>query len=128
MPHRFCAVLLFVGILVSACAAHQYRPIVDFFQGKTRQQYEIELQERQQYASQVSPETEAAVGAVGGAAVGSALGAIVGAFFGYTGDGAAMGAAVGGFSGATSGAGHSMASQGDITRRCIQARGWNVLR
>jgi|GEM_PF-7093601 len=71
MPHRFCAVLLFVGILVSACAAHQYRPIVDFFQGKTRQQYEIELQERQQYASQVSPETEAAVGAVGGAAVGS---------------------------------------------------------
>lgn len=44
MPHRFRAVLLFVGILASACAAHRYRPIVDF-QGKTRQQYEIELQE-----------------------------------------------------------------------------------
>jgi NADH:ubiquinone oxidoreductase subunit K len=43
MKHKFAAVLLSLSILITACA-HQYRPIVDF-QGKTRQQYELDLQE-----------------------------------------------------------------------------------
>jgi len=42
MTKKF-GVLLAVALFFSACA-HQYRPIVDF-QGKSRQQYEFDLQE-----------------------------------------------------------------------------------
>ena len=59
---------------LSACSSTQ-QPIVDT-KGVNSAQYNQDNYECQQYANQVSPVGDAAVGAVGGAAGGAALGAI----------------------------------------------------
>lgn len=118
--------IILIALSITGCAT-TYQPIVDRQSITDQQQYDQDLIECQAYARQVDPGTNAAVGAVGGAAVGAALGAIVGAFFGCPGKTAGFGAALFGASGGMQGAGHTMAVQRDIVRRCMSGRGYRVL-
>lgn len=92
-------------------------------------QYNQDNYECQQYANQVSPVGDAAVGALGGAATGAALGAIIGASaHGVSvGQGAAYGAAAGGVLGLGGGAITGVQNQRQVYRNCMAGRGYSIL-
>lgn len=119
---------LVAAILALAGCAQSYTPVVDT-RGHDSARYSADLTECRQYAEQVSPVGDAAVGAVGGAAAGAALGAITGALVGGVGAGeaAAFGAATGGAVGLGAGAWHGTAEQRQIVDNCMRGRGYNVL-
>ncbi len=112
---------------LSACSSTA-QPIVDT-KGVNSTQYNQDNYECQQYANQVSPVGDAAVGAVGGAATGAALGAITGALVGGVGvgEGAAFGAATGGALGLGGGAVTGVQNQRQVYRNCMAGRGYSVL-
>jgi outer membrane lipoprotein SlyB len=112
-------------LVVSSCAG--YRPIVDM-RGVDQAQYEQDLAECQSYAQQVNPAGQALAGGIIGAAVGAAFGAAIGAAWGDPGGGAAIGAAAGGTTGVASGAADGAQGQVDVIRRCMEGRGYSVLR
>jgi len=113
--------------MLAACSSYS-QPMVDT-KGANPTQYSQDDYECQQYANQVSPVGDAAVGALGGAAAGAALGAITGALVGGVGAGeaAAFGAATGGAVGLGGGAVTGVQNQRDVYRRCMAGRGYNVL-
>ena len=97
--------------------------------GHDTARYQQDLYECRQYAEQVSPVGDAAVGGLGGAAAGAALGAITGALVGgvSAGEGAAFGAATGGAVGLGAGAYSGVNEQQRIIDNCMRGRGYNVL-
>jgi hypothetical protein len=113
--------------MLAACSSYS-QPMVDT-KGVDQSRYSQDNYECEQYANQVSPVGDAAVGAVGGAAAGAALGAITGALVGgvSAGEGAAFGAASGGALGLGGGAVTGVQNQRDVYRRCMAGRGYNVL-
>ncbi len=118
-------VLLLAGL---AACAQTHQPIVDLG-GRDTARYQQDLFECRQYAEQVSPVGDAAVGAVGGAAAGAALGATTGLVLGGvgTGEAALFGAAAGGLLGLGGGALHGAAEQQTIIDNCLQGRGYRIL-
>lgn len=90
--------------------------------------YSQDLAECQDYANQVSPVQDAAVGALGGAATGAALGAVSGALFkGFSaGEGAAVGAAAGGVLGLAGGAYTGTQNQKAVLNNCMRGRGYST--
>lgn len=122
--------ILGMGLILSVLAGCSSfsQPMVDT-KGVDSSRYNQDNYECQQYANQVSPVGDAAVGAVGGAAAGAALGAITGALVGGVGAGeaAAFGAATGGALGLGGGAVTGVQNQNDVYRRCMAGRGYNVL-
>ncbi|WP_374313133.1 hypothetical protein [Dongia sp.] len=123
---RIVAAILTASTL-AACSSYS-QPMVDT-KGVDSSRYSQDNYECEQYANQVSPVGDAAVGALGGAAAGAALGAITGALVGGVGAGeaAAFGAATGGAVGLGGGAVTGVQNQRDVYRRCMAGRGYNVL-
>jgi outer membrane lipoprotein SlyB len=117
--------VLAASLGIAGCA-QSYQPVVDT-KGVDSARYQQDLYECRQYAEQVSPAGDAAVGGLAGAAGGAALGAIVGAFTGGAGTGAAIGAATGGAVGVAGGAGKGITDQQRIINNCLRGRGYNVL-
>jgi hypothetical protein len=107
-----------VVFLAAGCAA-RHRPVVDLTTS-TGQNYEYDLAQCQQLASQAPG---IGTGAVGGVLAGAAFGAIVGAILGDPGLGAALGAASGGLGGASGG----VAAQSNAVNRCMAGRGYTIL-
>ncbi len=118
-------VILAAATTLAGCA-QSYQPIVDT-KGQDTARYQQDLYECRQYAEQVSPAGNAAVGGLGGAAGGAALGAIVGAITGSAGTGAALGAATGGAVGVAGGAYKGVNDQQRIINNCLRGRGYSVL-
>jgi len=123
---RFLALALATATL--AGCAQTYQPVVDT-KGHDSARYQQDLYECRQYAEQVSPAGQAAVGGLGGAAAGAALGAITGALVGgvSAGQGAAFGAATGGAVGVGTGAYKGVNEQQQVIDNCLRGRGYNVL-
>ena len=118
--------IFFVVSLGLAACAQSYQPIIDT-KGLDQAKYQQDLSECRAYAEQVSPASQATIGAAIGAALGAALGAIAGAFTGDAGTGAALGASVGGVGGGASGAGEGVSDQKQIVNNCLRNRGYAVL-
>ena len=123
---RFLALAAAMATL--AGCAQSYQPVVDT-RGNDTARYQQDLYECRQYAEQVSPVQDAAVGGLGGAAAGAALGAITGALVGgvSAGQGAAVGAATGGAVGIGAGAYTGVNEQQRIIDNCLRNRGYSVL-
>lgn len=121
------ATIVLTAQVLAGCA-QTYQPVVDT-RGHDTTRYQADLFECRQYAEQVSPVGDAAVGAAGGAAAGAALGAITGALIGGIGAGeaAAFGAATGGALGLGGGAAYGVNEQQQIIDQCLRGRGYNVL-
>jgi outer membrane lipoprotein SlyB len=121
-------VTLAVAMATLAGCAQTYQPVVDT-KGHDSARYQQDLYECRQYAEQVSPAGQAAVGGLGGAAGGAALGAITGALVGgvSAGEGAAFGAATGGAVGVGAGAYRGIDEQQRVIDNCLRGRGYNVL-
>ena len=121
-------VTLAVAMATLAGCAQTYQPVVDT-KGQDSARYQQDLYECRQYAEQVSPAGQAAVGGLGGAAGGAALGAITGALVGgvSAGEGAAFGAATGGAVGVGAGAYRGIDEQQRVIDNCLRGRGYNVL-
>ncbi len=121
-------VTLAVAMATLAGCAQTYQPVVDT-KGQDSARYQQDLYECRQYAEQVSPAGQAAVGGLGGAAAGAALGAITGALVGgvSAGEGAAFGAATGGAVGVGTGAYRGIDEQQRVIDNCLRGRGYNVL-
>ena len=119
---------LVVAMATLAGCAQTYQPVVDT-KGHDTARYQQDLYECRQYAEQVSPAGQAAVGGLGGAAGGAALGAITGALVGgvSAGEGAALGAATGGAVGVGAGAYRGVDEQQRVIDNCLRGRGYNVL-
>jgi outer membrane lipoprotein SlyB len=119
--------LAVAAAMLAGCSSYS-QPLVDT-KGVDSTRYNQDNYECEQYANQVSPVGDAAVGALGGAAAGAALGAITGALVGgvSAGTGAAVGAAGGGALGLGGGAVTGVQNQRDVYRRCMAGRGYNVL-
>jgi len=119
---------LAVAMATLAGCAQTYQPVVDT-KGHDTARYQQDLYECRQYAEQVSPAGQAAVGGLGGAAGGAALGAITGALVGgvSAGEGAALGAATGGAVGVGAGAYRGIDEQQRVIDNCLRGRGYNVL-
>jgi len=122
----------FIGVaailtMATGCA-QSYQPVVDT-KGHDSARYQQDLFECRQYAEQVSPVQDTAVGTLGGAAAGAAIGAITGGLVGGVGAGeaAALGAATGGAVGMAGGAYHGISKQQEIIDNCLRGRGYNVL-
>ncbi len=117
-----------MATMTLAGCAQSYQPVVDT-KGQDSARYQQDLFECRQYAEQVSPAGDAAVGGLGGAAAGAALGAITGALVGgvSAGTGAAVGAATGGAVGVGAGAVSGVEEQKRIINNCMRGRGYNVL-
>lgn len=112
------------AVAVAGCATHAYRPMVDFAGSqKTQAEYEMDLQDCQAYARQISLGGEAVAGLLAGALVGAALGVAIG----DSGDWASAGARGGAVGGAVGGGANAAQTQVDIIRRCMSGRGYNVL-
>ena len=119
---------LAVATATLAGCAQTYQPVVDT-KGHDTARYQQDLYECRQYAEQVSPAGQAAVGGLGGAAAGAALGAITGALVGgvNAGEGAAFGAATGGAVGVGTGAYRGVNEQQQVIDNCLRGRGYKVL-
>ena len=119
---------LAVAMATLAGCAQTYQPVVDT-KGHDSARYQQDLYECRQYAEQVSPAGQAAVGGLGGAAAGAALGAITGALVGgvSAGEGAAFGGATGGAVGVGTGAYRGVDDQQRVIDNCLRGRGYNVL-
>lgn len=113
-------------MLVAACAAETYQPVVDL-KGSDAGKYQQDLAECRSLASQVDVAGDSATNALIGAGVGAALGAALGAVTGAPAAGAALGAGAGGI-GAGAGTGVSKNErQKKIIDNCLSRRGYNVL-
>jgi hypothetical protein len=128
---RFGLVLmanLSLGALALTGCAQSYQPVVDT-KGVDSARYQQDLYDCRQYAEQVSPAGNAAIGGLGGAAGGAALGAITGAILPgvSAGNGAALGAATGGAVGVAGGAYKGVNDQKTIINNCLRGRGYSVL-
>ncbi len=106
--------------LLAGCASSK-RVVVDP-QGVDQAQYQQDLSECEQVASQVSTGRDATEGAVGGAVIGGILGAIFGNS-GTVGRMAGGGAVVG----AAGKAGDAEREKGQVIRNCMRGRGYRVL-
>lgn len=120
-------IVTLAGVLVlAACAAETYNPVVDL-KGSDGGRYQQDLAECRQLAAQVDVAGDTAVNTLAGAGVGAALGAALGAISGAPASGAAMGAALGGIgTGAGSGVSKNE-KQKRIIDQCLSRRGYNVL-
>jgi uncharacterized protein YcfJ len=107
---------------LSGCAGANYRPLVDT-KGVDMNQYESNLRECQQYATQVAGAGEnAATGAVAGAVLGALLAGLAGKNY----DRGAT-ARVGALSGAVSAGAQGEQDQRNVIRNCMNGRGYRVL-
>ncbi|HVJ34074.1 MAG TPA: glycine zipper family protein [Terriglobia bacterium] len=120
-------VVLVASLGLMGCA-QSYQPVVDT-KGVDTARYQQDLYECRQYAEQVSPAGDAAIGGLGAAAGGAALGAITGAILPgvSAGTGAALGAATGGAVGVAGGTAKGITDQQRIIDNCLRGRGYNVL-
>lgn len=122
--HRVIAVVL-VSTLITGCATSgaAYRPLIDT-RGVDFNKFEVDLASCQEYARTQAGAKE---GAVAGALVGAAFGALLATVAGSSYDASAA-ARVGGVTGAVSGASSANEDQETIIRRCLQGRGYSVLK
>lgn len=105
------------ALLLTACASHP-DPIIDQ-KGVDMAQYEKDLAECKEYATNVN--------VAEGAARGGAVGAVVGAAAGAIGGNAGRGAGYGGLAGATRSGLDNKREQEAVVKRCIAGRGYRVL-
>ena len=108
-------------MLLAGCAVQPYRPIVD--SGTRIGDYDADLDQCKQIASQVQPANTAVGGAVAGAVLGALLATAVGLRGSDVGHVAAWGAASGGVQGLAVG---SIEWQ-RVVNQCMAGRGYNVL-
>ena len=120
--------MVLVAAFCLAGCAQSYQPVVDT-KGVDSARYQQDLYECRQYAEQVSPAGDAAIGGLGAAAGGAALGAITGAIVPgvSAGTGAAVGAATGGVVGVAGGTAKGISDQRSIINNCLRGRGYSVL-
>lgn len=121
--HDVAAGLCAVALTLTGCAAtgENYRPIVDTKNASGN--YENDLRECQQFATQTAGAGQsAATGAVAGAVFGALLAAAAGG--GYS---RSNSAAVGGITGGVAAGAGGETNQRNIIRRCLAGRGYNVL-
>jgi len=109
--------------LMAGCAAQQpgSAPIVDM-KGVDPAQYQMDLADCQQYASQVAVGRDVATGAVVGAAIGGLAGAAA-----KDSDTAKRAAGVGAVVGGAHGALGGMEERDRVVRTCLRNRGYSVL-
>lgn len=113
--------ILLVILLVSGCASMQHTPVIDPKSCKDCD-YQADIIECNELSKQ---NTRYASSAVSGAAVGASVFALTGALLGVNvGNMAAVGASIGGLQGLGGEAGESRA----MVIRCMQGRGYSVLR
>ena len=123
------AISILVLGLMAGCATTSYHPTVDTYNNANVGRLGQDMAECRQLALQASGGTarKTTEGALMGGAFGAALGAVVGAMTGNPGKGAAMGAAVGGVGGGGAGAYQNNEEFKIVYRRCLRARGHNVV-
>jgi hypothetical protein len=117
----FASAVLLGAALCGGCATTPYRPLVD--SGVSRGDYESDLADCRELASQ----RPAAATAVGGATIGAVFGALLGVAVGLRGEDVRHLAAWGAASGGINGAAYGTAEQQAIVARCMAGRGYNVL-
>jgi len=113
-----CCVSLLCCLMATACAS---KPVIDTA-GVDMEQYQADLADCEQVASQVDAEAMVVQSA--------GLGALIGALFGLvTGDSSAVGygAGWGAVSGATSGGLNADQEKSNVTKNCLYNRGYAVL-
>lgn len=106
-----------LALLLAGCASSR-GPIIDT-KGVDMTQYQQDLAECEEYATQVNP----AEGAARGAAAGGAVGAMTGAIGGDAARGAGIGAVLGGAQSAQMG----VRERDEVVKRCLRGRGYRVL-
>jgi hypothetical protein len=118
-------VIALATMLFTGCATRgaNYRPMIDT-KGVDFNKFEVDLTSCQEYARTQAGAKE---GAVAGALVGAAFGALLAAVAGSNYDTGAS-ARVGGVTGAASGASGANQDQETIIKRCLQGRGYSVLK
>jgi outer membrane lipoprotein SlyB len=118
-------VVVLMAMTISGCATRgaNYRPMIDT-KGVDFNKFEVDLASCQEYARTQAGAKE---GAVAGALVGAAFGALLAAVAGSNYDTGAA-ARVGGVTGAASGASGANQDQETIIKRCLQGRGYSVLK
>ena len=118
-------VVALLAMLLTGCATRgaNYRPMIDT-KGVDFNKFEVDLASCQEYARTQAGAKE---GAVAGAIVGAAFGALLAAVAGSNYDTGAA-ARVGGVTGAASGASGANQDQETIIKRCLQGRGYSVLK
>ncbi len=109
------------SLLLNSCVAEPYRPIID--PGHRLGNYDDDLEQCKQIASQIQPANDAVAGAVLGAIIGALFGKAAGLNDHYTGQVAATGAVAGGINGLAYGS----AEWTNVVNRCMAGRGYNVL-
>lgn len=120
---NFRSFLITALIFLAGCAGPDVRPIVDL-KGKDKDQFEKDLKECQNYASNEKGALETgAKNAAGGGAIGGALGLVLGgnktSIAQLAGAGAVIGAGTGAYSGNK--------QQENIVKNCLKGRGYKVL-
>ena len=85
-------------------------------------QYNQDMYECRQFASQISVGEETLTGLLAGAIVGAAVGAAI-----DDSDTAKRGASLGAISGASEGAGGALSEQDQVIKKCLVGRGYQVL-
>lgn len=108
-------------VLLTGCAVQPYRPIVD--SGTRIGDYDADLDQCKQIASQVQPANSAA----GGAVVGGALAGLLAAAVGLRGNDVARVAAWGAASGGVQGLAVGSVEWTRVVNQCMAGRGYNVL-
>ena len=119
----FCAGFLALFLVGCATAGANYRPMIDT-KGVDLSKFESDLVACQAYAR---TQPGVAKGAAKGAAVGAAVGAVLATVAGRDYDTGAA-ARVGGVTGAAKGARGANQDQEMIIKRCLQGRGYSVLK
>lgn len=109
-----------VSFSLVACSSSK-RVIVDP-QGINQVQYQRDLSDCQQVASQVSTARDSGEGALGGAAIGGLMGAIFG-----NSRTAAVGAGAGAVLGGAGKAGDAQQEKSRVLKNCMRGRGYRVL-
>ena len=114
-----------LALTVTGCAVHEtYQPVVDRQADFNAAKYQKDLGECRRYAAQVNPQNEAVTGAILGALVTAASVALTL----DTGDYLARSAGVGAAAGAFQGAAGAANTQRAVIQRCLNGRGYSVLR
>jgi outer membrane lipoprotein SlyB len=117
--------IVLISTMVAGCATSgaNYRPLIDT-KGVDFNKFEVDLASCQEYARTQAGAKE---GAVAGALLGAAFGALLATVAGSSYDAGAA-ARVGGVTGAASGASSANEDQETIIKRCLQGRGYSVLK
>ena len=116
-------VLSLTAVTGCATSGANYRPLIDS-KGVDFNKFESDLSACQEYAR---TQIGAKEGGVGGALVGAAFGAVLAKVAGSRYDSGAA-ARVGGVTGAVGGASGANQDQESIIKRCLQGRGYKVLK